>query len=118
MISLSEFAHLLIEPVKLHPYQRESLRRIERGDRLVPARCGWRWAQAQESVTMNTDTGKLYEDANAIRAARLRGEPLAVLGPEAARVVRAGQAALRHERQRARRKAKRRMVAGSKRRNR
>jgi hypothetical protein len=67
---------------------------------------------------MNTDTGVLYEGLAAIHAAERRGEPLALLGDQAARIVRAGHAALRRESRRAKRKGKRKMAEASRRRNR
>ena len=67
---------------------------------------------------MNTDTGKLYEGLPQVHAAERRGEPLALLGAEAAHVVRTGHAALRREQRKSQKKAKRKMAQTSRRRNR
>lgn len=43
---------------------------------------------------MNTDTGQIYKGLTEIEAVRLRGEPLAAVGPCVVELIEAGQRAL------------------------
>jgi len=67
---------------------------------------------------MNTDTGALYTTDEAIAAAQARGEILAFLGPEAARIVKLGQGEQRRRERKASRKAARKQQRASRRVNR